>query len=102
MALNVLEIVDQMQLEKPIVLGFSLGGMVAQHVAAMAGPSALRTLVLLSTTQKASLRSTELLRLWRDMVLAGVNHSLIYRNQFLWTNVEQFFAHEGAVQRTLE
>jgi hypothetical protein len=76
--------------------------MVAQHVAAMAGPSALRTLVLLSTTQKASLRSTELLRLWRDMVLAGVNHSLIYRNQFLWTNVEQFFAHEGAVQRTLE
>jgi hypothetical protein len=79
-----------------------MGGMVAQHVAAMAKPDALRAFVLLSIAQKASPRSAEILRLRRDMVLAGADQSLIYRDQFLWAKQEQSFAQEGAVQGRLE
>jgi 3-oxoadipate enol-lactonase len=102
MAEDVIELIETLQIDRPIVLGFSMGGMVAQHVAALMKPGSLRALVLLSTAQKSSNRSNELLRLWRDLIIAGVDRSLIYRDQFLWANEEAFFAQDGAVQATLD
>jgi 3-oxoadipate enol-lactonase len=102
MAADAIELIEKLQIKNPIVLGFSMGGMVAQHIGAMMKPGSLRALVLLSTAQRSSNRSSELLRLWRDMIIAGVDRSIIYRDQFLWANEPAFFEKDGAVQETLD
>lgn len=102
MAEDALELIVKLEIEKPIILGFSMGGMVAQHLAKMTKPGELRALVLLSTTEKPNNRSAELLRLWRDMIAAKVDRSIIYRDQFLWANEEAFFAQPTAIQDTLD
>lgn len=101
MAGDVLELCAQLKIVRPLVLGFSMGGCVAQHIAAMA-PDAVAGLVLLSTVARPSQRSSELLTVWRDMAAAGVDRSLILRNQLLWANEERFYEQPGALQTTID
>ncbi len=101
MAHDVIALCHALGLERPVLLGFSLGGCVAQHVAALA-PDLLSALVLLSTVARPSARSAELLAVWRDMVHSGVDRALLLRNQLLWASEDQFFAREDALQATID
>jgi 3-oxoadipate enol-lactonase len=101
MAHDVVALCQALSLKRPVLLGFSLGGCVAQHVAALA-PELLSGLVLLSTVAKPSARSTELVAVWRDMVASGVNRTLLLRNQLLWASEDRFFTQEGALQSTID
>jgi pimeloyl-ACP methyl ester carboxylesterase len=101
MAHDVLALCQALKLQRPVLLGFSMGGMVVQHAAAIA-PQAWSGLILLSSVLQASARSAELLAVWRDMVAAGVSRSLVLRNQLLWANQTSFYATEGALATTLD
>jgi pimeloyl-ACP methyl ester carboxylesterase len=70
MAHDVVALCHALEAKRPVLVGFSLGGCVAQHVAALA-PELLSGLVLLSTVAQPSARSAELLAVWRDMVHSG-------------------------------
>lgn len=100
MAHDVIALCHALGLERPVLLGFSLGGCVAQHVAALA-PELLSGLVLWSTVAQPSARSAELLAVWRDMVDSGVDRALLLRNQLLWASEDTFFAQEGALEATI-
>jgi 3-oxoadipate enol-lactonase len=101
MARDVIALCRALGLERPVLLGFSLGGCVAQHVAALA-PDLLSALVLLSTVARPRARSGELLAVWRDMVHSGVDRALLLRNQLLWASEDHFFTQEGALQATID
>lgn len=101
MAYDVIALCHALGLERPVLLGFSLGGCVAQHVAALA-PQLLSGLVLLSTVARPSARSAELLAVWRDMARSGVDRALLLRNQLLWASEDAFFTQEGALQATID
>jgi 3-oxoadipate enol-lactonase len=101
MALDVIALCRALGLKRPVLLGFSLGGCVAQHVAALA-PELLSGLVLLSSVARPSARSAQLLAVWRDMVLSGVDRALLLRNQLLWASEDHFFAQEGTLQATID
>jgi 3-oxoadipate enol-lactonase len=101
MAGDVLALCAALNISRPIVLGFSMGGFVAQHVAAIA-PEAISGLILLSTVARMSPRSVELLALWRDLTAAGLDRTLLLRSQLLWASEERFYADEGALQATID
>jgi 3-oxoadipate enol-lactonase len=101
MAHDVIALCHALDVDRPVLLGFSLGGCVAQHVAALA-PELLSGLVLLSTVARPSARSAELLAVWRDMVGSGVDRALLLRNQLLWASEDHFFAKDGALQTTID
>lgn len=101
MARDVIALCQALDLQRPVLLGFSLGACVAQHVAALA-PQLLSGLVLLSTVARPSARSAELLAVWRDMVQSGVDRTMLLRNQLLWASGDTFFAQEGALQAAID
>lgn len=101
MAHDVIALCQALGLEQPVLMGFSLGGCVAQHAAALA-PDLLSGLVLLSTVARPSARSAELVAVWRDMVESGIDRAVLLRNQLLWASEDQFFAQEGALQATID
>jgi 3-oxoadipate enol-lactonase len=101
MARDVLELCKALDIVRPIVVGFSMGGCVAQHLAAIA-PQALSGLVLVSTVARLSPRSAELIALWRDMMTAGIDRSLMLRNQLLWANEEGFYSNSNALKTTID
>jgi 3-oxoadipate enol-lactonase len=101
MARDVIALCRALGVERPVLLGFSLGGCVAQHAAALA-PDLLSGLVLLSTVARPSPRSVELLAVWRDMVASGADRGILLRNQLLWASEDKFFAQEGALQATID
>jgi pimeloyl-ACP methyl ester carboxylesterase len=101
MAHDVLALCRQLGIDRAVVLGFSMGGCVAQHLAALA-PVLCEGVVLLSTVARPSARSQELLALWRDMVLAGVDPALLLREQLLWAQQADFYDRAGALQEVVD
>jgi 3-oxoadipate enol-lactonase len=101
MARDVLELCEALDIVRPIVVGFSMGGCVAQHLAVVA-PQAVSGLVLLSTVARLSPRSAELIALWRDMMAAGIDRSLMLRNQLLWANEEGFYSNSDTLKTTID
>lgn len=101
MARDVLGLCERLNIDRAVVLGFSMGGCVAQHIAALA-PQLCEAVVLLSTVARPSARSQELLALWRDMVLAGVSPTLLLREQLLWAQQADFYDRAGALQEVVD
>jgi pimeloyl-ACP methyl ester carboxylesterase len=101
MARDVIALCHALEIERPVLLGFSLGGCVAQHVAALA-PQLLSGLVLLSCVARPSARSAELLAVWRDMVEGAVDRAMLLRHQLLWASEDAVFTQQGALQATID
>jgi 3-oxoadipate enol-lactonase len=101
MAHDVLELCAALNIVRPVVVGFSMGGCVAQHMAAIA-PNAISGLVLVSTVARLSPRSAELIAVWRDMLASGIERSLMLRNQLLWANEESFYGNAEALAGTID
>ena len=65
------------------VVGRSMGGQVAQELA-LADPSAIRKLVLSSTTGRVDEHLASVFRLWAEMAENGVPQAIRHRSSMLW------------------
>ncbi|MGE4545681.1 MAG: alpha/beta fold hydrolase [Pedobacter sp.] len=83
LAADALALLDHLSLDKVDVLGFSLGGLVAQELAILA-PKRIRSLVLAATAAHLPGRSRRALDAWRRLILAGVEADAFRREQFAW------------------
>ncbi|MDD2338160.1 MAG: alpha/beta fold hydrolase [Geobacteraceae bacterium] len=83
LAADALAILDHLSLDSVDVLGFSLGGLVAQELAILA-PKRIHSLVLAATAARLPGRTRHALDAWRRLLLAGVEADTFRREQFAW------------------
>jgi pimeloyl-ACP methyl ester carboxylesterase/acyl carrier protein len=83
LAADALALLDHLSLGPVDVLGFSLGGLVAQELALLA-PDRIRSLVLAATAARVPGRTRRVLDAWRRLLLAGVDADAFRREQFAW------------------
>lgn len=83
LASDALALLDHLSLGPVDVLGFSLGGLVAQELALLA-PDRIRSLVLAATAARLPGRTRRVLDAWRRLLLAGVDADAFRREQFAW------------------
>ena len=83
LAADALALLDRLSLGSVDVLGFSLGGLVAQELALLA-PDRIRSLVLAATAARLPGRTRRALDAWRRLLLAGVEADAFRREQFAW------------------
>lgn len=83
LAVDALALLDHLSLGPVDVLGFSLGGLVAQELALLA-PDRIRSLVLAATAARLPGRTRRVLDAWRRLLLAGVDADAFRREQFAW------------------
>lgn len=83
MAADVAALLEQLGIDQVHVLGHSMGGFIAQELAA-GWPDLLHGLVLASTTMRMSHRDRQLLRLWLQGIQNGVDAEWITRDIFFW------------------
>jgi len=86
---------------KAHVLGFSMGGMIAQHLA-VAYPDRVGKLILVSTTTALSARSAAVIAHWCAMMRAGIDPAIILRDKFLFIWEDQFFNKERSVSQLIQ
>jgi 3-oxoadipate enol-lactonase len=82
-AREALALLDQLGVERAPVIGRSMGGMIAQELAAMA-PERVERLVLVSTTARVDPHLRHLFELWADLAERGVDAELRHRSSLLW------------------
>lgn len=82
-AADALALLDHLSLDSVDVLGYSLGGLVAQELAILA-PDRVRSLVLAATAARLPGRTRRALDAWRRLLLAGVEADAFRREQFAW------------------
>lgn len=80
---DALALLDHLAIDSADVLGFSLGGLVAQELALRA-PNRVRSLVLAATAARLPGRTCRVLDTWRRLLLAGVAADIFRREQFTW------------------
>lgn len=83
LAADTLALLDHLSLGPVDVLGFSLGGLVAQELALLA-PDRIRSLVLAASAARIPARTRRVLDAWRRLLLAGVDAEAFRREQFAW------------------
>lgn len=83
LAADALALLDHLALDSVDVLGYSLGGLVAQELAILA-PDRIRSLVLAATAARLPGRTRRVLDAWRRLLLAGVDADTFRRDQFAW------------------
>ena len=83
LAADALALLDHLSLDSVDVLGFSLGGLVAQELAILA-PDRIRSLVLAATAARLPGRTRRVIDVWRRLLLAGVEADAFRREQFAW------------------
>ncbi|MEZ4599248.1 MAG: alpha/beta fold hydrolase [Syntrophotaleaceae bacterium] len=83
LAADALALLDHLCLDSVDVLGFSLGGLVAQELALLA-PNRIRSLVLAATAARLPGRTRRALDAWRHLLLTGVEAYAFRRQQFAW------------------
>jgi len=83
LAADALALLDHLSLGSVDVLGFSLGGLVAQELALLA-PQRIRSLVLAATAAHLPGRTRRALDAWRRLLQAGVEADAFRREQFAW------------------
>jgi 3-oxoadipate enol-lactonase len=100
MADDVVDLLVQVVNAPAHIVGFSMGGMIAQHLAGKHHRH-VRSLALLSTTVRPDARTAALAGLWRDMALGGAQQELLLLDQLLWCSQASFFDNPSAVQQTV-
>lgn len=83
MADDLVVLLDTLDLERVHVLGHSMGGFIAQELAARR-PERVAEAILASTISRMSQRDHQLLRHWLQGVQAGVDPEWLTRDIFLW------------------
>jgi pimeloyl-ACP methyl ester carboxylesterase/acyl carrier protein len=83
LAADALALLDHLSFDSVDVLGFSLGGLVAQELAILASDR-IRSLVLAATAARLPGRTRRVIDVWRRLLLAGVEADAFRREQFAW------------------
>jgi pimeloyl-ACP methyl ester carboxylesterase len=83
LALDLLQLLDQLGVERASVVGRSMGGMIAQELALIA-PERVTRLGLVSTTGRADRHLASVFRVWAQMAEAGVSAGLRHQSSLLW------------------
>ncbi|MFQ5697093.1 MAG: alpha/beta fold hydrolase [Myxococcota bacterium] len=82
-ALDLLELLDDLGLERASFAGRSMGGMIAQELALLA-PERVDRLVLVSTTGRVDRHLASLFLLWAKMAESGVSAQIRHESSMLW------------------
>jgi 3-oxoadipate enol-lactonase len=96
MAADTVALFDHLQLERVHILGFSLGGLIAQELA-LSHPGRVKSLVLASTAARLPPRAGHVIHVWRRMAQARVEPELFLREQLAWVFGERLFDEESRV-----
>lgn len=100
MAGDVAELLTQVVGSPAHVVGFSMGGMIAQHLAG-AHPQHVRSLALLSTTVRPNAQTDARVNLWRRMALGGTPREILIHSQLLWCCQNSFFDNPDALEQII-
>jgi len=83
LARDVLDLLDDLGIDRIPVMGRSMGGMIAQELALLA-PERVSRLVLVSTTGRCDPHLRELFKLWAELAESGAPPELRHRSTLLW------------------
>jgi 3-oxoadipate enol-lactonase len=97
MACDVLELLDRLGLPRVSLLGHSMGGAIAQHLA-IEHPERVERLILACTFSKMSARSAPVLESWAGVIKLGATPELLGCTLFPWLYTEAFLQTPGNLQ----
>lgn len=100
LAADALALLDHLSLDSVDVLGFSLGGLVAQELALLA-PERINSLVLAAAAARLPGRTRRVLDAWRRLLLAGVDAETFRREQFAWIFGPATLENDELIERAL-
>jgi 3-oxoadipate enol-lactonase len=78
------------------ILGFSMGGMIAQTIA-LKYPELVKSLLLTSTAARFPARAKQLVQIWLRMLNENVSLETRIREGFSWVYTNEFFEHDETV-----
>jgi 3-oxoadipate enol-lactonase len=100
MADDLAHFLDELKIEKAHLLGFSMGGFIAQSFA-LRYPQKLRSLILASTTAKVSNRTRKVTLNWLT-VCARMPREEALKEMFLWVYSTKFYEDDQNWRKLLE
>ncbi len=100
MAEDTARLMDALGVEKAHVLGFSMGGFIAQELA-IRYPGRVKSLVAAGSSAWMGDLGRARTRLFLDMLKAGLSPELAFRNFYLWFFSEKFFDNVENVKAAL-
>lgn len=101
MAADALGLLDALGVQRAHVLGFSMGGLVAQRLAA-GWPERVESLVLAASAARLPPRARHVIDLWSRLLQAGVEREILLRVQFAWVFSERLLADTATVTELIE
>lgn len=101
MAADIVELLDDLGLEKVHILGHSMGGAVAQFLA-IEEPHRVDKMVLACTFSKPTGRSVAVVRSWTGVLELGASPELLGNCLFPWLYSDPFLSAPGCLQACVE
>ena len=97
MAADVLKLLDHLEIQKVHILGHSMGGAIAQHLAITA-PERVEKLILACTFSKLEGRSVPVVESWAGILRLGASPELVGQALFPWLYTEKFLSTPGTLE----
>ncbi len=96
MADDALGLLDALGIERAHLLGLSMGGLVAQRLAADR-PERIERLVLAASAARLPPRARHVIDLWSRLLQAGTAREIVLREQFAWVFSDRLLSDTAAV-----
>ncbi|MBF2098487.1 MAG: alpha/beta fold hydrolase [Gloeomargaritaceae cyanobacterium C42_A2020_066] len=101
MATDTAALFQSLDIPQAHVLGFSLGGLIAQRLA-LQQPDRIRSLLLVSTATQLPPKAKQVMETWLEMSRAGLALDILAREGLLWVYTDAFFRDNQAVNAAVE
>lgn len=100
MAEDTIALLDSLEIRQAHVLGFSLGGCIAQTLA-LRYPERIRRLILVNTAAHLPAITRYIIQVWLKMLQAGVAPEIRMRTQLPWLFTDTFFQNEQQIDQLI-